>query len=379
MQIEKREVSVGEIFEGYEDKEEEGVFAYGGRLTIRASYQREFIYSQKQAEAVVHSVLKGFPLNVMYWVKTGDDAYEILDGQQRTLSLMHYLSHQFAINIDGFQYYSDSLAPDKIAQILDYRLMIYVCEGEESEKLAWFNVVNIAGQKLTEQEIRNSVYTGAWLSAAKSIFSKKTCVAKKISERYITGNPNRQELLEKALKGICEYEKLGTNNITSYMSKHRNDTDADELWQYFQEVINWVQKIFSQYYPDMKGLDWCHLYNKYHQNSYNSNTMQKEVKELHSDDEVQNAKGIYEYLLCKYASPSDPFAARLLKLRTFTKRDKQKAYERQSGICPICKAHFEFNEMEGDHIKPWSKGGFTELENCQMLCKNCNARKNDKY
>ena len=163
------------------------------------------------------------------------------------------------------------------------------------------------------------------------------------------------------------------------MSKHRNDTDADELWQYFQEVINWVQKIFSQYYPDMKGLDWCHLYNKYHQNSYNSNTMQKEVKELHSDDEVQNAKGIYEYLLCKYASPSDPFAARLLKLRTFTKRDKQKAYERQSGICPICKAHFEFNEMEGDHIKPWSKGGFTELENCQMLCKNCNARKNDKY
>ena len=163
------------------------------------------------------------------------------------------------------------------------------------------------------------------------------------------------------------------------MSKHRNDEDADELWQYFQEVINWVQKIFSQYYPDMKGLDWCHLYNKYHQNPYNSNTMQKEVKDLHSDEEVQSAKGIYEYLLCKYSVPTDPFAARFLKLRTFTTRDKQKTYEKQAGICPICKAHFEFNEMEGDHIKPWSKGGFTELSNCQMLCKNCNARKNDKY
>ena len=189
MIIARKEITVGEIAEGYVDKEEEGIFAYSGRLTIRASYQREFIYSQKQAEAVIHSVLNGFPLNVMYWVKTGEDSYEILDGQQRTLSLMHYLAHQFAINIDGFQYYADSLAPDKMKQILDYKLMIYVCEGSESEKLAWFNVVNIAGEKLTEQEIRNSVYTGSWLSAAKALFSKKTCVAKKISERYITGNP----------------------------------------------------------------------------------------------------------------------------------------------------------------------------------------------
>ena len=257
---------------------------------------------------------------------------------------------------------------------MNYEFMVYVCEGSESEKLEWFNVVNIAGEKLTDQELRNSVYTGEWLSDAKRYFSKRNCAAKKLSDRYITGDPNRQELLEKALKGICENQNI--KEITEYMAKHKSDADANELWQYFQDVLYWVEKIFPNYLADMKGLDWCHLYNKYHINTYNSSEIEKAVKALHEDEEVQKHKGIYEYLLSK---DYDPFAGRLLNLRAFDKREKMAAYSRQDGVCPICKEKFKFEEMEGDHIKPWSKGGRTTPENCQMLCKSCNAKKTDQY
>ncbi|MGP1416110.1 MAG: HNH endonuclease family protein [Treponema sp.] len=374
MKIEPKSIKVRDIFESYSDNGDDGVFAYGGKLAIRPPYQREFVYSLEQAEAVMHTILKGFPLNVMYWVKVGNEKYEVLDGQQRTLSVMQYLKHQFPITIDGKKYYWDALTDDKFNSIMNYEFMIYICEGNESEKLDWFKVVNIAGEKLTEQELRNSVYTGEWLSDAKKYFSKRNCVAKGLSDKYITGDSNRQELLEKALKGISEFQCI--KDITEYMATHKSDNDADELWQYFQDVISWVKKIFPKYYQDMKGLDWCHIYNKYHNNSYNSSVMNEEVKKLHEDEDVQKAKGIYEYLLCK---ERDPFAERLLNLRAFDKRDKMAAYSRQEGICPICKHHFEFEEMEGDHIKPWSKGGHTIPENCQMLCRDCNVKKTDKY
>lgn len=374
MKIKPEQIKVGDLFEGYVDNGEEGVFAYNGKLAIRPAYQREFVYNTEQAEAVIHTILKGFPLNVMYWVKTGEQQYEVLDGQQRTLSVMQFLKHRFSISLDGQKYYWDALTDDKYNSIMNYAFMVYICEGNESEKLDWFRVVNIAGEKLTDQELRNSVYTGEWLSDAKKIFSKRNCAAKCMSDKYITGDPNRQELLEKALKGICEYQ--GIKDITEYMAVHKSDNDADELWQYFQDVIGWVQKIFPKYYSDMKGLDWCSLYNKYHSNPYNSSVMSAEVKRLHEDDDVQKAKGIYEYLLCR---DTDPFAGRLLNLRAFDKRDKMAAYSRQDGICPICGKNFEFDEMEGDHIKPWSKGGHTAPDNCQMLCKNCNAKKKDKY
>ena len=252
--------------------------------------------------------------------------------------------------------------------------MIYVCEGTESEKLEWFRVVNIAGERLTDQELRNSVYTGTWLTDAKTHFSKRNCAAKSLSDRYITGDPNRQELLEKALKGICEYQAVG--DITEYMSKHQHDNDADELWQYFQDVINWAKKIFPDYYSNMKGLDWCHLYNRYHHNIYNSTEMKQSVSQLQGDYEVQNKKGIYEYLLSK---DKDPFAGRLLNLRQFDERQKRLVYMFQKGICPVCGDHFEYEEMEGDHIVPWSKGGLTVQENCQMLCKSCNGKKSSMY
>lgn len=350
------------------------MFAYGGKLAIRPAYQRNYVYNNVQAESVIQTVLKGFPLNIMYWVKVGDNQYEILDGQQRTLSVMQYLDHKFSILLDGKKYYWDALPDDKYDAIMNYEFMIYICEGEESEKLEWFRVVNIAGVKLTDQELLNSVYTGEWLSDAKRYFSKRNCAAKKLSDRYITGDPNRQELLEKALKGICEYQ--GIKEISEYMAKHKSDADANELWQYFQDVFHWVEKIFPKHYPSMKGLDWLHLYNKYHHNSYNSSVMIAEVKKLHEDEDVQKKKGIYEYLLCK---DTDPYAGRLLSIRAFDKRDKMAAYTKQDGICPICKQHFNYEEMEGDHIIPWSKGGKTVPENCQMLCKDCNGKKTDKY
>lgn len=374
MKIEQKNIKVKDIFNGYEDKEDDGVFAYGGKLSIRPPYQREYVYAPNQAEAVIQTAIKGYPLNVMYWAKTGDDSYEVMDGQQRTLSVMKFLDHQFAITLNGKSYYYDSLPDDKYKALMDYEFMVYVCEGTDSEKLAWFETVNIAGVKLSPQELRNISYTGPWLSDAKFHFSKRTCAAKGLSDRYIKGDPNRQELLEKALKGICEYQ--GLEDITDYMAAHKSDSDADELWQYFQDVIRWVEKIFPTYYKDMLGLDWCHLYNRYSENKYNSSAMDKETDKLHKDKEVQSKKGIYEYLLSR---DTDPFAGRHLNLRQFDEDDKNTVYSQQGGICPVCKQHFEFNEMEGDHITPWSKGGKTEISNLQMLCKHCNSIKSDKY
>lgn len=374
MKINLNSIKVKDIFKGFKDNGEDGVFAYDEKLAIRPPYQREFVYNLKQQESVLHSILNGFPLNTMYWVKTGENSFEVLDGQQRTLSVMQFLSHKLQITINGKTYYNDSLPDDMYNRLLEYEFMVYICEGTESEKLAWFEVVNVGGEKLTEQELRNSVYTGPWLSDAKRYFSKSNCAAKGLSDKYIKADTLRQELLEKALKGICEYQQL--KNITDYMAEHKSDTDADELWQYFQDVINWVMKIFAKYYSDMKGLDWCHLYNKFGKNTYNSTTINNEVKRLREDKEVQKNSGIYEFLLSK---DTDPFAFKLLSLREFDDEDKNVVYEKQNHKCAICKQDFEFNEMAGDHIKPWSKGGKTVIENLQMLCRDCNSKKSDMY
>lgn len=374
MKIELQNIKLKDIFNGFVDNGDDGVFAYDGKLTIRPAYQREFVYDIKKQESVIQTILKGFPLNTMYWVKTADNNYEVLDGQQRTLSAMYFLKHKLQITIDKKTYYEDSLPEDLYNKLLEYKFMVYVCEGTESEKLDWFEVVNIGGEKLTEQELRNSVYTGPWLSDAKRYFSKRNCAAKGLSDKYIKAEPIRQELLEKALKGICEYQKL--SNINEYMAAHKSDADADELWQYFQDVISWVSKIFPKYYSDMKGLDWCHLYNKYHDNSYNTSVIKEEVQKLHDDKEVEKKSGIYEFLLSK---DSDPFAYRLLSLREFDEDDKILMYEKQEHKCALCNKIFAYQEMAGDHIKPWSKGGKTTLENLQMLCKDCNSKKSNMY
>ena len=382
--------------DGFSDNGEDGVYAFGGRLTIRPAYQREFVYDQKEEEAVINTICNGFPLNSMYWALTegsyttkvenedrvlipSDDAkFEIMDGQQRTLSVMYFLSHKFGIENNSI--YWDSLPDNVLDELLNYKFTIYICEGTEEQKLAWFRVVNIAGKELTEQELRNVSYTGSWLADAKRYFSKTNCAGYKLSKDYIKPKyeVNRQGLLETALSGICVYQGLkGENKIEQYMGKHKSDADADELWQYFQDVIAWVKKIFPKYYKDMSGLDWCDLYNKYHDKKYNSSQMKDEVERLHKDDEIQKSKGIYEYLLLK--DDNLPVAISKLNLRTFSDTEKQRAYDKQGGICPMCGNQKPFEDMRGDHKIPWSKGGKTTEDNLQMLCKDCNLNKTDKY
>jgi hypothetical protein len=359
MKIELHEILIKDLADGYVDNQEEGVYGYGGRLNIRPKYQREFVYKDKQRDAVIDTVRKNFPLNVMYWVKNGD-AYEVLDGQQRTISICQYVNNEYSIN----DLYWQTLTGDQKEQILNYKLMVYFCEGIDSEKLDWFRIVNISGEKLYEQELRNAVYTGTWLTDAKKTFSKPSCVAYKLAINYVNGSPIRQDFLETALKWISK------GNIEEYMSKNQHEPNANELWLYFQNVINWVKVIFSEYRKEMKGIAWGELYNTFGKEKFDSAKMEKQIKTLMMDDDVTKKSGIYPYLLTK--------DEKYLNIRAFTDSQKRAVYEKQKGICPKCKNHFTINEMEGDHITPWSEGGKTQPDNLQMLCKDCNRRKGKK-
>ena len=370
MKITLHTIKVRDLVAGFEDNNENGITGYGGKLDIRPPYQREFVYSDLQQQAVMDTVTKGFPLNTMYWVCRDDLSaeqvgirFEVLDGQQRTLSICHYVNGNFSHNLRFFT----NLQPDEKEQILNYELQIYFCEGDESEKLSWFRTINIAGEKLTDQEIRNAVFAGSWTAAAKKIFSKSNCVAKLLSEKYVNANPIRQELLEKALSWfVGKDDKL----ICAYMGIHQHDKNANELWLYFQNVIAWVKALFPVYRKEMKGIEWGTIFNQYGKNSYEPEQLEKEICMLIDNDEVTNYKGIYYYLFDKKKSH--------LNLREFDEKMKRKAFEKQKGICPICKNKFSFEEMEGDHIIPWSRGGKTTMENLQMLCRYCNNTKSDK-
>jgi len=357
MKIKLKEVSVREVVNGYINNDEEGVIGYGGKLNIRPKYQREFVYKDKQRDAVIDTVRRDFPLNVMYWVDNGNDTYEVLDGQQRTISICEYVNGTFSIN---YQYFHN-LEQDEKDQILDYKLMIYFCEGTDKEKLEWFKTISIAGEKLTDQELRNAIYTGEWLTDAKRYFSKNGCVAYGMGGDYLNGSAIRQDYLETTLKWISN------DNIEEYMAQHQHDPNANELWLYFQSVINWVKVVFPNYRKEMKGIEWGRLYNTYKDNAYNSAELETKIKALMMDEDVSNKKGIYEYLL--------DGKEKHLNIREFTPNQKREAYERQEGVCPNCKGHFEIQEMEGDHITPWHSGGKTDAQNCQMLCKECNRRK----
>ncbi len=360
MKIELHNIKVKEIFNGYKDSAEEGVVGFDGKLNIRPKYQREFVYGDKERTAVINTINKGFPLNVMYWMKNDDGTFELLDGQQRTISFCQYLNGDFSV--DGK--YAHNLTSDQREKIESYDLFIYICEGTDSERLDWFRIINIAGVKLTEQELRNATYTGPWLTDAKRHFSKTNCPAYGLGEKYMNGSPIRQDYLESALKWISD------GSIEEYMSRHQHDDNASELWQYFQTVISWAQTIFPTYRKEMKGLEWGEFYNKYHKNSYDAQKLEVEISRLMQDEDVTAKKGIYEYLLSG--------DERFLSIRAFSDNMKREAYERQGGICPICKEHFEIEEMEADHITPWSQGGKTIAENCQMLCRDCNRRKSAK-
>ena len=253
MNIELKEITIRELTEDYEDNNENGVVGFGGKLDIRPPYQREFIYKDKQREAVIDTITKKFPLNVMYWAVREDGNFEVIDGQQRTISICQFVTGEFAYNFRFFH----NLQKDEQEQILDYKLMVYLCSGTDSQKLEWFKTINIAGEKLTEQELRNAVYSGSWVSSAKPIFSKRNCPAFGLASDYMNGSPDRQEYLETIIKWISN------GNIEVYMSNHQHDPNANEIWLYFQSVISWTKATFPKYRREMKGLQWGFLYNEF--------------------------------------------------------------------------------------------------------------------
>lgn len=360
MNIELKEITVRELTDGYEDKEEGGVIGFGGKLDIRPPYQREFIYKDKQRDAVIDTITKEFPLNVMYWAVREDGNYEVIDGQQRTISISQFVEGDFAFN----NRYFHNLQKDEREQILNYKLMVYLCSGSDSEKLEWFKTINIAGEKLTDQELRNAVYSGSWVSDAKRYFSKNGCAANGLGGDYLNGSAIRQDYLETTIKWISN------DAIENYMAKNQNEPNANELWLYFQAVINWVKIVFPKYRREMKGIDWGFLYNEFKDQKFDSKKLESEIAELMEDEDVTKKKGIYHYVLTR--------KEKHLNIRAFSNNQKREAYERQKGICVVCKEKFDIEEMEADHITPWHEGGKTSAENCQMLCKEDNRRKSGK-
>ena len=394
MNIELHKITVRELTKGYADNNENGVRAYGGRLDVRPPYQREFVYGEKERDAVIDTLTNGFPLNVMYWAvrnvadcvpqsgqpicedadgdrtdsicedADGDKAkYEIIDGQQRTISICQYVNGDFAFN---FRYFHN-LQPDEQEQILNYELQVYICSGSDSEKLKWFKTINIAGKELTEQELRNAVYAGSWVSDAKRYFSKNGASAAKIGGDYLTGSAIRQDYLETAISWISD------GNVEVYMSNHQHDPSAAQLWQFFQSVITWIETSFrptKERKKIMKGVDWGMLYKQYKDQVFDLKAVDDEVKRLILDDDVTKKTGIYPYILTR--------KEKYLSIRAFTDAQKLSAYERQMGFCADCGQHFELSQMEADHITPWHLGGKTVAENCQMLCRDCNRRKSGK-
>lgn len=357
MRIELKEITVRDLAEGYKDNAEAGVVGYGGKLDIRPPYQREFIYKDKQRDAVIDTITKEYPLNVMYWAVREDGNFEIIDGQQRTISVCQYVNGDFAYM---FMYFHN-LKDDEQEQILNYKLMVYVCSGTDSERLQWFRIINIAGERLTEQELRNAVYAGSWVTDVKRYFSKSGCAAVRIGSDFLNGSAIRQEYLETAIDWISN------GNIETYMANHQHDPNANALWLYFQSVITWIEGTFTYRRKFMKGVDWGMLYNKFKDEMYDAKAIEVETAKLIQDDDVIKKSGIYPYILTR--------DEKHLSIRAFSDSMKQKVYERQKGICVKCKKYFELCDMEADHITPWHLGGKTNEENCQLLCKNDNRIK----
>ena len=370
MTIKQIEVTVGEITKGYINNDEQGVRGYDGLLDIRPPYQREFIYNEKEQQAVITTVLHNYPLNVMYWVKRSDDAecpYEVMDGQQRTLSLCEYVAGKFAYEFKNFF----NQPKDVQEKILNYPLTVYVCEGEASEKLEWFQTINIAGKPLNEQEINNAIFAGPFVSDAKRHFSKSNCGAYRLGKDLVNGTPIRQDFLKKALEWMADHETRDGHrqSAVGYMAEHQHDPNANNLWSYFQNVLNWAITNFDmkRFKKIMKGLDWALFYDKYGSETLDTAALGQRISVLMRDSEIQRQSGIIPFVLTG--------DERYLDLRVFPDDIKLAVWEKQKHVCPVCGKEFDFEFMEGDHITPWRDGGRTIIENCQMLCRECNRRK----
>lgn len=379
--------TVGDICKGFifDKNENKGLFGLSGKLIIQPEYQRNYIYGDgKKDVAVVESLLKGYPLGLIYFVLNADGMYEVLDGQQRITSFARFVNQSwpFAVTRNGKTRYFNSLDPDEQKKIIDSHLTIYVCEGEPSEIQEWFETINIAGVPLVKQELRNAAYHGPFVTKARETFSNPGNANMNRWRTYIKGDPKRQAILETALDWISD------GDIDGYMAKHRNDTTITELKNHFDTVIDWVDSIFDYTGPEVCGLEWGRLYKTYHQNAYTKEDISAKVDALLSDIQVTNRKGIFEYILGGEQDTT------LLNIRVFDERTKRAVYNLQTkkalnegtSNCPLCSAGsgnnskriYRLNEMDADHVTAWSKGGSTDPSNCQMLCKTHNRAKGNR-
>lgn len=389
----RTDLTIRQICEGfqYSESEEKGLFGWAGKLTIQPQYQRNYIYANgKDDVAVIDSLLKGYPIGLIYFVETEKDKYEILDGQQRITSIGRYVTNKFAwIDENDIPYKFESLPKDKQDKIYNTELTIYICSGEESEIKEWFKTINIAGKPLNNQELLNSIYSGPFITKAKEVFSnsQNSNLHKWLS--YMKVEVKRQGLLEVALSWVSkDWEKDG--NLEKYMADHRHDDNINELTSYFNDVINWVSTIFIDVKDEMQYINWGKMYEKYHKNPYNSNDVSRKLNELYSDYFVNDKKGCYEYILngCKQED------TKLLNIRLFDEPTKKTVYESQTQTakiknisnCPMCVIEnlsnktkiWDYKDMDADHVTAWSKGGSTDISNCQMLCRTHNHIKGNR-
>jgi len=384
----KTNISVKDICDGfvYNELEGKGLFGLSGKLTIQPEYQRNYIYSSdggKKEVAVIESILKEYPIGLIYFNKVSEDKFEVLDGQQRITSVGRFVTDKFAIKDEnGMEQYFSGIATDKQSKILATKLLIYECEGKESEIKEWFKTVNIAGVPLNDQELLNAVYSGPFVTLGKEEFSNSQNANIQKWSAYIKGSANRQAFLERVLDWVSK------GNIGDYMSRHRYDKNISELKTYFNSVIDWVSSVFTDVESEMRGLEWGRLYEQYHKKAYGSIKVSKEVHELYGDPYVKNRKGIFEYIL------GGSIDTKLLDVRVFDEATKRSFYASQTETakakkksnCPHCvighdankNKIWSFGEMDADHVSAWSRGGKSDIKNCQMLCKTHNRAKGNR-
>ena len=382
----KTDITVKDICEGfvYNELECKGLFGLSGKLTIQPEYQRNYIYADgKKDVAVIESIIKGYPLGLIYFVKLSDDKFEVLDGQQRITSFGRYVTNKFAVKDDNdMEQYFNGIAADKQARIWETKLTIYECEGTESEIKQWFRTINIAGVPLNDQELLNAIFSGPFVTLGKEEFSNSQNSNIQKWSAYVSGSANRQEFLE------CALEWVSKGTISDYMSRHRFDTNITELKTYFNSVIEWVSSVFKDVESEMRGLEWGRLYEQYHKKAYNPAKVSEEVQKLYGDPYVKNRKGVFEYIL------GGSVDTKLLDVRVFDDATKKSVYSAQTAEaatkvesnCPLCAIGHDSNkskiwklgEMDADHVAAWSKGGATASKNCQMLCKTHNRAKGNR-
>lgn len=382
----RTDITIGDICEGfvYNEYEGKGLYGLNGKLTIQPEYQRNYIYNDgKKDVAVIDSILKGYPLGLIYFVETENGHFEILDGQQRITSFGRFVTNKFPIiDNNGIQQYFSGIASNLQLKILNTPMTIYICKGEESDIKEWFKTINIAGVPLNDQELLNSIYSGPFVTKAKEQFSNSRNANVQKWSAYIPGQVDRQDYLKTALDWISK------GNIDEYMSKHRYDDNIEELKIYFDTVIEWVSGVFIDVVPSMRGREWGRLYEEYYKKSYHPKNVSERVHELLGDPQVKDNKGIYEYIL------GGELDTKLINIRVFDEVTKRAVYKEQTDIalkkevsnCPLCLAGqnknrnriYKYNEMEADHVEAWSKGGSTNKSNCEMLCKTHNRAKGNK-